>query len=174
MQRYSTSALCFPWEKEGANAPGWYSRTFALAEKLHEGQTDKRGEPYIWHLSRTALRVADIFSGPRPWIEAALLHDSIEDTPANPGDLLAAGLSPEVVRIVEAVTKPEGMRSSGYLAWIESIAHGDSLGAKAVKAADLLDNSDPLRSAPNWSERALTKYAPARAILLPVLGLAAE
>ncbi len=48
-----------------------------LAERVHAGQVDKAGLPYVGHLERVASYVdpADPLAQ-----TAALLHDSIEDT----------------------------------------------------------------------------------------------
>ena len=48
-----------------------------LAEKLHEGQVDKLGIPYIVHVQDVADRVSD---RGEDYIIVGLLHDSVEDT----------------------------------------------------------------------------------------------
>jgi hypothetical protein len=50
-----------------------------LAAKLHDGQRDKNGEPYIAHCVRVMLRLP-----PNASLDekiAALLHDAVEDIP---------------------------------------------------------------------------------------------
>jgi (p)ppGpp synthase/HD superfamily hydrolase len=137
----------------------------ALAERLHAGQTDKAGAPYITHLAR----VAGILK--RRWpdasddeIAAAWLHDCLEDTEATEDSLLAAGVTPETIRIVRAVTRPEG---SDYLDWIGTLAATRDVSILRVKLADNEDNRDPLRVAalPGAAERVATRYEPARIIL---------
>ena len=142
----------------------------ALAARLHDGQVDKAGVPYITHLTRVAAILK------RRWpeasadeIAAAWLHDSLEDTGATEASLLAAGVTPETVRIVRAVTRPEG---SDYLAWIETLAASGDVSVLRVKLADNEDNRDPARVAalPGASERVATRYEPARRILETGLG----
>ena len=48
-----------------------------LAEKLHEGQTDKLGNPYIDHVRDVADRVSSLGEN---YAIVGLLHDSVEDT----------------------------------------------------------------------------------------------
>ena len=137
----------------------------ALASRLHEGQTDKAGAPYITHLARVAAILK------RRWpdasadeIAAAWLHDSPEDTEATETSLLAEGISSETIRIVRAVTRPEG---SDYLAWIEALAASRDVPVLRVKLADNEDNRDPARVAalPGATERVTTRYEPARKLL---------
>ncbi len=137
----------------------------ALAARLHAGQTDKAGAPYITHLAR----VAGILQ--RRWpdatadeIAAAWLHDSLEDTEASEVSLRAAGVTPETIRIVRAVTRPEG---SDYLAWIGALAASRDVSVLRVKLADNEDNRDPARVAalPGAAERVATRYEPARRLL---------
>jgi len=55
-------------------------RAFEVGAKAHEGQTRKTGEPYILH----PVAVARILANMRMdygSVAAAILHDTIEDTP---------------------------------------------------------------------------------------------
>ena len=54
-------------------------RAYQVAERAHEGQTRKSGEPYITHPLAVAQILADLGLGPKA-IAAALLHDTVEDT----------------------------------------------------------------------------------------------
>ncbi|MEE1569504.1 MAG: guanosine-3',5'-bis(diphosphate) 3'-pyrophosphohydrolase, partial [Alphaproteobacteria bacterium] len=47
-----------------------------LAEELHEGQTDKLGNPYIDHIRDVADRVSSLGEN---YVIVGLLHDSVED-----------------------------------------------------------------------------------------------
>lgn len=75
---------------------------YGFSKRMHEGQTRLSGEPYIVH----PLNVADILtiveSDPSS-IAAGLLHDTIEDTPAETADLRKT-FGPVVARLVEGVT----------------------------------------------------------------------
>jgi GTP pyrophosphokinase len=69
----------------------------------HKGQTRASGEPYIIH----PLEVAEVLAEMKldaTAIAAALLHDSVEDTPAT-NEEIAAGFGDQVAHIVEGVTK---------------------------------------------------------------------
>ena len=55
---------------------------FEYADKAHENQKRKSGEPYIIHPLAVAQIVAEELRLDSESIEAALLHDVIEDTAA--------------------------------------------------------------------------------------------
>lgn len=136
-----------------------------LAARLHAGQTDKAGEPYVLHLERVVSRLIQRFpDATEAEIEAAWLHDSLEDTEATPDSLMAAGVSRSAVQIVQAVTRPDGQ---AYLDWIAELAQSGSLSAVRVKIADNADNRDPDRVAklPGAAERVASRYEPARLLL---------
>ena len=57
-------------------------RAFETAAKAHEGQLRKSGEPYITHPVAVAKILAELGLD-RATIIAALLHDTVEDTPYN-------------------------------------------------------------------------------------------
>jgi (p)ppGpp synthase/HD superfamily hydrolase len=137
----------------------------ALAAQLHAGQTDKAGQPYVGHLARVAARLVQRWpDATRDEIEAAWLHDCLEDTEATEASLLAAGVSPRTIEIVRAVTRPEG---SDYLAWIAVLAARQDVSVLRVKLADNADNIDPERVAalPGAAERVASRYEPARRML---------
>ena len=60
---------------------------FEYADRCHQGQKRKSGEPYIIHPLAVAQIVAESLKLDSESIEAALLHDVIEDTPATHEDL---------------------------------------------------------------------------------------
>nr|WP_325295850.1 bifunctional (p)ppGpp synthetase/guanosine-3',5'-bis(diphosphate) 3'-pyrophosphohydrolase [uncultured Oscillibacter sp.] len=77
---------------------------FEYADLCHEGQKRKSGEPYIIHPLAVAQIVAEELKLDSESIEAALLHDVIEDTPATHGDV-ARMFSPTIANLVEGVSK---------------------------------------------------------------------
>jgi guanosine-3',5'-bis(diphosphate) 3'-pyrophosphohydrolase len=84
---------------------GLIRRAYAFAAAAHEGQTRLSGEPFIEH----PLAVATVLAGlglDTTSLVAALLHDTVEDTPVTLGEL-EAEFGPEVVRIVDGLTKIE-------------------------------------------------------------------
>ena len=52
---------------------------YEVAEKQHDGQFRKSGDPYIQHPLEVAYMLAEIHGGPST-IAAGLLHDVLEDT----------------------------------------------------------------------------------------------
>ena len=77
---------------------------FEYADHCHEGQKRKSGEPYIIHPLAVAQIVAEELKLDSESIEAALLHDVIEDTPATHADV-ARMFSPTIANLVEGVSK---------------------------------------------------------------------
>lgn len=130
----------------------------ALAIRAHDGQLDKSGKPYIGH----PLRVMGSVTTEHEQM-AAVLHDVVEDTPVTADDLLAAGLPPEVVTAVVALSKEPGEAQDAYLARVAA----DPI-AIVVKRADIADNSSPRRlhqlDAPTQA-RLRIKYADAVRLL---------
>lgn len=113
----------------------------SIAREAHEGQVDKSGHAYIEHPTRVAERLRrrhpDAGAGV---IAAALLHDVLEDTELTRNDLICRGIPSDVVDDVEAVTKRAGEPAEEYFARVRARA-----GARAVKHADIEDNTDPAR-----------------------------
>ena len=79
-----------------------------LAQKFHEGQYRKSGEPYIIHPLLVAAITAFI-GGDDEMITAALLHDVIEDTHCQI-DEIEREFSRPVARLVEGMTKITELR----------------------------------------------------------------
>ena len=87
---------------------------FAYANMAHSGQKRKSGEPYIIHPIAVARIVAGELRLDSESIEAALLHDVIEDTPATHEDI-ARLFSDKIADLVEGVSKchDDGRRADG-------------------------------------------------------------
>ena len=77
---------------------------FEFAERSHAGQKRKSGEPYIIHPLAVAQIVAEELKLDSESIEAALLHDVIEDTPATHEEVSRL-FSPTIADLVEGVSK---------------------------------------------------------------------
>ena len=54
-------------------------KAYVYANKMHEGQFRKSGEPYIQHPIEVAYMLAELRTGPST-ISAGILHDVLEDT----------------------------------------------------------------------------------------------
>ena len=135
----------------------------AIAQVVHYGQIDKAGEPYIGHVMRVMGRLDD----DEQRIVAAL-HDVLEDGPRRgwpitPDHLRAAGVPPDALAAVVTITHPRGEPDERYWARV-----AQNPLARAVKLADIADNSDPDRLArlkPSVRDRLSEKYTKAWAAL---------
>ena len=79
------------------------TRAFAVARDAHEGQTRHSGEPYITH----PIAVAGIVVGMQldhVSVMGALLHDVLEDTTVERGDLVAE-FGEELAHVVDGLSK---------------------------------------------------------------------
>lgn len=105
-------------------------RAIQIAAKAHEGQKDKAGQPYILHPLRVML-------GTNSEIEriCAVLHDVIEDTPITLQILRDEGFAPEVLNVLDLLTKRKG---ESYDDFINRILTNET--ACRVKLADIADN----------------------------------
>jgi len=147
----------------------WYATTLSVAMRFHSGQVDKAGQPYWKHLDRVAQLLIDMWpDATKTEVQAALLHDVIEDTSATPDSLRALKIPGDVVRIVQMLSRDEGSyfrEGLIYLEWIQAIADAGDVSAIRVKLADNADNRDPSRTHPCQAAMVATKYDPARRIL---------
>ena len=90
-------------------------RAYRYAEEAHEGQTRLSGDPYIEHPVAVATILADLRLDTTT-LTAALLHDTVEDTPIGLGDI-ERDFGNEVARIVDGLTKLDKLEfRSGELA----------------------------------------------------------
>ncbi|MGH1575197.1 HD domain-containing protein [Methylobacterium sp. P31] len=131
------------------------AHTFALT--AHAGQLDKGGEPCMRHLERVAnaalaraghARLVDgLDIDPMRVMQAALLHDVLEDTPRTAADLRAAGFEPETIRTVTILTKPATRMA--YSERIAALIGTGDLAAVLIKMSDTEDNLCPSRIPPN-------------------------
>ncbi|WP_047350949.1 HD domain-containing protein [Diaphorobacter sp. J5-51] len=131
---------------------------YQLASRLHEGQTDKAGRPYIEHLTRVFLRV-QAAGGDATQLIAALLHDCIEDGRATVDGLRSDGVPQEAIVLIVALTRQAGQSYPDYLAGVLAVQ-----GARLIKMADVEDNSDEARLSllsEKDAERLRKKYAEA-------------
>ena len=81
------------------------SRAYAFAQASHQGQTRKSGEEFITHPVAVTSILADLRLDTTT-LEAALLHDTVEDTAVTMDDI-EAEFGAEVARIVDGLTKLE-------------------------------------------------------------------
>lgn len=112
-----------------------FEKALHIAQKAHEGQTDKAGKPYILH----PIRVAQRCNTDTERI-VALLHDVIEDTEITPNNLYSAGFSKTIVDAVLSVTRRENESYSNFIERCSLNPIG-----RIVKIHDLEDNMDITR-----------------------------
>ena len=94
-------------------------RAYTVAERAHEGQMRRSGEPYITHPVAVAQILADLGIGTKT-VSAALLHDTVEDTDYTL-DQLRADFGDEIAMLVDGVTK------------LDKVKYGDSTQAETVR-----------------------------------------
>ena len=104
------------------------------AERLHQGQKDKSGAPYIGHPARVAGRL----QSPEEQV-AGWLHDTVEDTGLTLREI-EAQFGPETAAAVDAMSRRDGEAWDDYLQRVRQTPT-----ARAVKISDLIDNSNLTR-----------------------------
>lgn len=118
-------------------------RAFEVAEEAHRGQNRKSGEPYITHPLAVTKILADLGIGVTS-LAAALLHDTVEDTPYTL-DALARDFGNEVAMLVDGVTKLDKVKF-GENAQAETVrkmvvAMSKDIRVLVIKLADRLHNA---------------------------------
>ena len=116
---------------------------FEVAEKAHQGQFRKSGDQYITH----PVAVAEILSElgmNTPTIIAALLHDTVEDTPYSLNQL-RIDFGDEVANLVDGVTKLDrvvyGPDAEAETVRKMVIAMSRDIRVLVIKLADRLHNA---------------------------------
>jgi GTP diphosphokinase / guanosine-3',5'-bis(diphosphate) 3'-diphosphatase len=142
-------------------------RAYAVAEQYHAGQLRLSGDPYITHPLAVATILAELgMTGPT--LAAALLHDTIEDTPYTI-DALRKDFGDEVAKLVDGVTKLDKVKY-GDAAQSETVrkmvvAMAQDIRVLVIKLADRLHNARTWRyvsveSAQRKARETLEIYAP--------------
>lgn len=142
-------------------------RAFQAAEKAHSEQLRKSGEPYISHPVAVSQILADLGIGATT-IAAALLHDTVEDTPYSL-EMVRADFGEEIAMLVDGVTKLDKIKF-GDSAQAETVrkmvvAMSKDIRVLVIKLADRLHNARtwkyvPEESAKRKAQETLEIYAP--------------
>jgi (p)ppGpp synthase/HD superfamily hydrolase len=113
------------------------TKAVEVANRLHAGSLRKTGEPYIYHPLRTAMEVSR-FGRIVDWpsIEAAILHDTVEDTDYSIEELRRD--FPESAELVEALTKIKDDKELTYRRLFEYALK--DIRVLLIKIADRVDN----------------------------------
>jgi GTP pyrophosphokinase len=104
-------------------------RAFDTADHWHSGQYRKSGDPYITHPLAVAGILANLGMDTTTLI-AALLHDTIEDTPYTL-DAMRTDFGPEVALLVDGVTK------------LDRVKLGDAAKAETIRKMVVAMAKDP-------------------------------
>ncbi|MEM7430389.1 MAG: bifunctional (p)ppGpp synthetase/guanosine-3',5'-bis(diphosphate) 3'-pyrophosphohydrolase [Pseudomonadota bacterium] len=142
---------------------------YEFGAAAHEGQTRKSGEPYITHPVAVAQELADMHMDSQG-IEAAILHDVVEDTSATLEDI-ESKFGDEVALLVDGVSKLDQIQfRSRAEAQAESfrkmmLAMIEDIRVILVKLADRLHNMQTLESMPSEKRKRIARetldiYAP--------------
>src|SRR5690242_20810238 len=142
-------------------------RAYAVAERAHQGQMRKSGDPYITHPLAVTTILAELGMTPAT-LAAALLHDTVEDTPYSLADL-TRDFGNEVAMLVDGVTKVDKV-TYGDAAQAETVrkmvvAMARDIRVLVIKLADRLHNARTWRyvsveSAQRKARETLEIYAP--------------
>ena len=144
-------------------------QAYLFGAVAHEGQRRLSGEPYISHPVAVAAILAEMHMDHRT-IEAALLHDVIEDTPTLKEEINTR-FGPEVARLVDGVSKLTQIKfKSRAEAQAENfrkmvLAMVEDIRVIMVKLADRLHNMRTLGAMPAPKRRRIANetleiYAP--------------
>lgn len=146
---------------------GLVERAFVAAENAHSNQLRKSGDPYISHPVAVAQILADLGIGATT-IAAALLHDTVEDTPYSL-EMLRGDFGDEVAMLVDGVTKLDKIKF-GDSAQAETVrkmvvAMSKDIRVLVIKLADRLHNARTWKfvseeSAKRKAQETLEIYAP--------------
>ena len=111
------------------------NKAIEIANRVHTGQFDKGGEPYILHPLRVMLSLNNEVER-----ICAVLHDVVEDSELSFEDLRSEGFSEEILNVIDCLTKRP---IESYEDFIDRIIGNET--ACRVKLADLCDNMNVSR-----------------------------
>jgi (p)ppGpp synthase/HD superfamily hydrolase len=116
------------------------AETIALSRELHGGDVDKGGFPYWTHPLRVLIRLGP--NADEVEKQAALLHDTVEDTGITQLYLARKGYGPRVIHVVSLLTHEPGISQRGY---VDRLCQSGNKWAIRTKLADVYDNMAPFR-----------------------------
>lgn len=145
-------------------------KAYYFAEKAHEGQMRKSGEPYFIHPVIVSGILAKLMLD-APTIAAGLLHDTVEDCDDVTLEVIEKEFGQEVALLVDGVTKLKRLDfTSRVEQQAESIrkmilAMSKDIRVVLIKLADRLHNMRTLKSQPPESQKRIAQetldiYAP--------------
>ena len=142
-------------------------QAYDVAERHHRDQRRKSGDPFITHPLAVTTILAELGMTP-PTLCAALLHDTVEDTPYTL-DQLREDFGDEVAHLVDGVTKLDrvGYGESAQAETVRKmiVAMARDIRVLVIKLADRLHNMRTIKyvkpaSAERSARETLEIYAP--------------
>lgn len=137
-----------------------------FAANAHSGQPDQGGKPHIRHIDRVAAaadaraRHARLTAGlkvnPAAVLQAAYLHDVLEDTETTADALRRAGFAESAVVMVQLLTSTDEPLS--YAERISALIQSANLDAILIRLSDNEDNANAVRTLPASSSLSM-RYA---------------
>lgn len=134
---------------------------FEFANKKHEGQVRKSGDPYISHCIGVGMILAQLQVGPKT-ICAGILHDTIEDTDTTKDDIQKL-FGEEIATMVEALTKVTRLSDYKNVEFTAEnhrkifVAMAKDVRVIIVKLADRLHNMRTLQFQPKEKQIRISK-----------------
>jgi GTP pyrophosphokinase len=124
------------------------SHACTFAEKAHEGQLRKSGEPYYNHVFATGMNLA-MLKMDADTIAAGIMHDVLEDTEITEEEMTKE-FGEHITKLVQGVTKLGKLRYSGVERHVESlrkffVAMADDIRVVVIKLCDRLHNIQTLQ-----------------------------
>ncbi len=147
-------------------------KAFDFANKAHDGQTRRNGEPYINHPLHTAYLLAEI-KADLATVTAGVLHDVPEDT-SHTLEEIRRLFGREVASLVKGITKLGKIRYRGIERYRENLkkmflAMASDLRVVFIKFCDRLHNLRTLDSLPEDKQRRVAQET--LEIYVPIVGL---
>ncbi|MGA8015298.1 MAG: bifunctional (p)ppGpp synthetase/guanosine-3',5'-bis(diphosphate) 3'-pyrophosphohydrolase [Candidatus Dormiibacterota bacterium] len=144
-------------------------RAYEVAERAHRGQSRLSGEPYVEHPLAAAVLLSELRLDAET-LEAAVLHDTVEDTEVTLDDV-RRDFGDQVARLVEGVTKLGRIHvASREQAQAENIrkmlvAMAEDIRVVLIKLADRLHNMRTVQAHSEERRRRISRetldiYAP--------------
>lgn len=110
-------------------------KAIEVACKVHAGQIDKAGRPYILHPLRLMLKLQCEIE-----MMVAVLHDVVEDSDVSLDDLKAYGFAEQIIEAVDCLSRRQ---NESYESFIVRVSENQL--ARKVKIEDIKDNMDLTR-----------------------------
>jgi (p)ppGpp synthase/HD superfamily hydrolase len=151
-------------------------RAYDVAASWHEGQTRRSGHPYITHPLAVAMILAETGADDE-MLCAAMLHDTIEDTPYTPAEL-SREFGARVAALVAGVTALDQAKDRRGRVTARAMAAAKSADPRVleIKVADRLHNMRTVEFIPQARQlrkarESLDVFVPAASQLrMPVIG----